>query len=538
MKECGDGIVVRPQGKFLFRKDSGESFSVSLAAKKFGKACGNLKIGLFLTQNSSINYCCWPEFPLPDGLITDKNGIVTANITLPVLRNPRKFIDGQVYGIAYYPKNTCLGKKISSVKVAGEFVIPVKVYNYHEYPEEVTWAEHVYPIFKQYANLYPIMKKPSVDLSSYHSVVGMKKIISLSMNLPMHHPNYMPVTRDMSKRKRRMITKWLAVEKPKLGDINKIISVQHLRNLLQSALEVEHATIPPYMTALWSIRNGFNRQVHRLIKTIIRQEMLHMGLVANLLNAIGGSPSLIHSSFIPKYPTPLPGGLQPNLIVSLEKLSPKVIRDVFMQIEKPDINHDDKVFRQAIFSHVKVFLLRDYCSNGSSDSQCQHFMQKHPNHIFNTRRGCPRIVEDFFKGSSENGGGDKMNRVNFKSGIAAFYTHVLYVIAKLTNCGADNSIFTGDPNRQLTTDSYHYGNGKLFKVTDYVSAIKAVMTIIEEGEGTSDCDPAVHYVKEQDDLSHYTMFHTILQQRRINIKKKVKGVESYYNSTWEVSKYS
>eukprot|EP00794_Sanderia_malayensis_P011133 gene11133-12304_t len=532
-KECSDGIVLRPMGQFLFRMDSGESFTVTLGAKQFGEPIGNLEIGLFLIKNSSVYYCCWPAFPLPDGLVTNRDGIVTVNVTTPMLRNPRKFLDGQAYGIAYYPKNTCLGKKISGTAVGGEYVIPLKVYGYEEHPNEVTWVDHIYPIFKQYTNLYPIMKHPTIDLSNYHSVVSMKKKISLSMNLPENHSSYMPVTRDMSKRRRRMITTWLEAEKPKLGDVNKLITVQHLRKLVQAALEVEHSTIPPYMTALWSIRDGLNRQVHRLIQTIIRQEMLHMGLAANLLNAIGGKPSFIHSSFIPKYPTPLPGGLSPDLIVSLEKLSPRVIRDVFMKIEKPDLSPTDATFRKLIFSQVKAMILQDFCTKkgNNTDAQCRHFLKTHTSKGFSMSNGCPKAIRDFFERSTNT---DDSNKVNFKSGIAAFYTHILYAIAKLTDCGANNDIFSGDPERQITTDSYNYGNGKLFKVTDYVSAVNAIMTIIEEGEGTSECDPAVHYFQAQDDLSHYTMFHSIVRQRRVNIKNRPKkGIEGYYNSTWQ-----
>ena len=535
MKECEDGIHMRPMSEFSFRKESGDNLEVKLLATKFGKPWPNLEIGFLCVKQSGKDRYCSPDVTLPTGLTTNKDGIVTTNITLPVINTPRKFIDGQLYPIFYYPKNTCLARDLKRLQKQTDYVIIVKVYDHFESPEKITWTEHVYPIFKEYADLYPVMKGPTFDMSDYDSVVKHKDLVSLSMNLPITHNSFMPATRDLSIRKRRMITKWLADETPVHGDPGKLITVKHLRVLLQTALEVEHSTIPPYLTALWSIRDGYNRQVHRILKTIIRQEMLHMSLVANLLNAVGGAPSLIHSTFIPNYPTHLPGGLQPNLIVSLEKLSPEVIENVFMKIEKPDHTEKDRVFRKAIFSQVKRSILQQYCENASTDYQCRYFQGTTENNNFQGTGSCSMHVRDFLTTPSDAGTTTTTTFPSYKAGIASFYTHVLYVIAKLTNCGTNSSIFTGDPNRQLTTDGFSYGNAKLFKVTDYATAVKAVMTIIEEGEGTSDCDPAVHYLKAADDLSHYSMFHTIVKKHRVKILQKNKNhLRSYLNSTSEV----
>jgi hypothetical protein len=63
------------------------------------------------------------------------------------------------------------------------------------------------------------------------------------------------------------------------------------------------------------------------------EEMLHMVLAANVLNAIGGKPKVL----VPTYPTYLPHS-NDAFLVNLEKFSPAAI-DTFLQIEKPAKKH-------------------------------------------------------------------------------------------------------------------------------------------------------------------------------------------------------
>ena len=77
-----------------------------------------------------------------------------------------------------------------------------------------------------------------------------------------------------------------------------------LAKLLQKAIEVEHSTIPAYLCALYSIKDGTNQEAAQIIKSVVLEEMLHMILAANVLNAIGGHPSINQCAFVPKYPHP------------------------------------------------------------------------------------------------------------------------------------------------------------------------------------------------------------------------------------------
>jgi hypothetical protein len=108
-----------------------------------------------------------------------------------------------------------------------------------------------------------------------------------------------------------------------------------LRRALQWAIQLEMSTIPPYLCAMWSIKNSVG-PVYDRIDSIVKQEMFHMGLACNLLNTIDGSPLINTATVVPKYPGPLPGEVHPGLEVGLEGLSKRVVETVFMEVEKPD----------------------------------------------------------------------------------------------------------------------------------------------------------------------------------------------------------
>ena len=71
--------------------------------------------------------------------------------------------------------------------------------------------------------------------------------------------------------------------------VEPITDVEDLRRHLQWAVEVEHATIPPYEYAMWSIVDRESAAATS-IKYVVREEMLHAALAANLLTAVGGRP--------------------------------------------------------------------------------------------------------------------------------------------------------------------------------------------------------------------------------------------------------
>lgn len=112
-----------------------------------------------------------------------------------------------------------------------------------------------------------------------------------------------------------------------------ITTIPALRRHLQWALELEHSTIPPYLCALYSIPDGANTAASALIRSVVMEEMLHMVLAANLLNAVGGEPKVDSPKFVPSYPTYLPHSDR-AFQVELLPFSTAAI-DTFMRIERP-----------------------------------------------------------------------------------------------------------------------------------------------------------------------------------------------------------
>jgi hypothetical protein len=107
---------------------------------------------------------------------------------------------------------------------------------------------------------------------------------------------------------------------------------------LQYAIELEHATIPVYLYALYSLDVARNPQIVEIIESVVFEEMLHMTLAANVLNALGGTPAIGQPGFIPEYPGPLPGGVESELTVSLRPFSMEQLA-LFLAIEQPENPH-------------------------------------------------------------------------------------------------------------------------------------------------------------------------------------------------------
>ena len=85
--------------------------------------------------------------------------------------------------------------------------------------------------------------------------------------------------------------------------------LKKLKQHLQTAMLLELSTLPPYLCAMWSIHGTSEHAVHvkKFILTIVQEEMLHLSMACNILNAIGGSPVFNEPSIHPVFPCSLPG---------------------------------------------------------------------------------------------------------------------------------------------------------------------------------------------------------------------------------------
>src|SRR5215470_4602353 len=110
-----------------------------------------------------------------------------------------------------------------------------------------------------------------------------------------------------------------------------IETVESLREHLQWAVELEHATLPPYLCALYSLDPERNPDAVELVSSVFVEEMVHLALAANLLNAVGGEPRLDKADMLPGYPRKLPHG---DLELSLLPFGPEAI-EMFLRLERP-----------------------------------------------------------------------------------------------------------------------------------------------------------------------------------------------------------
>jgi hypothetical protein len=105
-----------------------------------------------------------------------------------------------------------------------------------------------------------------------------------------------------------------------------------LRDHLQTALEIEWSTIPPYLCALWSLGDVHNRLAATCLREVVMEEMLHLTLVVNILNALDRAPSIGPGS-VATYPGPLPHSDR-SFEVSLLPFCPEAL-ETFRRIEHP-----------------------------------------------------------------------------------------------------------------------------------------------------------------------------------------------------------
>ena len=427
-------------------------------------------------------------------------------------------LDGQVYLYTYHIKGEqqfCAHDIKNAVGISDGAVtcvemITIKLYSDVSYNGPFNWVDHVYPIFLQYARLYPIMKN-IVNLSDYEDVIQpyIRRLLNFSLQLDWNHPNHMPVSRDLSSVKRIMILEWLArpcynsthclfplgsekehITRDRIGqyippstykectvvgnfnhqphnfdgyykysakynvnmqEVNCIeelsksmCSVSIIQYCLQKAFELEFYTIPLYLTALYSIKDGYNAAAYSIIRSVVMQEMLHMLQAANLLISVGGRPIIDSATTAPKYPaTGLPGGVLPHLTISLKKASLEHIHSILMAIE-------------------------------------------YPHKVVNTQYGM--------------------------------YENYSYTIGQLYHEMRKCLYFHGDsifyPNRTSLQVNWPYNNdyGDVYIVHDLATGLKAIEEIVEQGEGMQPGDPH-GYARHE--LAHFFKFQEIVCGREL-----------------------
>ncbi|CAD5113095.1 unnamed protein product [Dimorphilus gyrociliatus] len=479
LRENSDGVIVHSLTHNVLRMDPNDTHSFEIYASQFGMPIDGLKISSFLPLNwmkrprPMLDFFCDSDNPaindpedgvtLPEPTRTDQDGLILLNIKA---NNPgiklgkyRKecTIDSQIYTVLlnYTSKN--------NTSQWCDLMINLNIF--YDFPEvkEPTWYGNVREVFTRYAYLYPVMR-PFIHLEDITNVLQRLRPLKMAMTLPLEHHNFMPISRDLSKKTTNMILRWL--ENPTIGNPPKV-SLDDIKRSIQTAIRFELSTIPLYMTALLSIRPGYNKAAKKTLKHIMIQEMAHTTLAANILNGIGGKPIFNEASAVPVFPSPLPNN--PDIVMVLGPLSKSRIEHTFMEIEKPA---------------------------ATVETRCLKYLLKESIHADVLTYKCPITTNP--------------------NTISQLYNNILHGIIQLEKEAEleNTTIFTGLKSRQVKDDDWYSDvDGKPFAVTNLRTAKRAVAQIVEEGEGSDVCNP----LTTSKHLSHYYLFSQMAKERDLII---------------------
>jgi hypothetical protein len=472
LAENEDATFLRADGGVfrVYPEAPHDTVSTVVHATRYGRPAAGVRIALDTESLPAV-------LRAPKTVTTGSDGRAEITLTGTDPGNPRRVIDGIVADLGYGVED---GPK------APEGRLNIRLFSLYRTPERPTWVRDVQPVLQQYANLYPAMHDV-FDLGHYGHVTGHAVYITKSLLAPRDSPHHMPVTRDLSPGKRDTIVKWLATEPaPPVLDID---SIDDLRSALQQALLVEHATIPPYLAALLSVKSGHNTEIAGIIRGVVLEEMQHMAQVGNLLNAVGGTPRIGRPGPVPTYPGRLPGPVLSDLTVRLRKLSLEHVENVFMAIERPEYPVvDGKRFKGAVIGSDDVKVSRKGEILAADDK-------------------AVRTLESWFEKAEYE-----------PQTIGWFYNQIARAFIRLDREG---KLFTGDPARQV---SWPGAPGVLFRVDDKRSALLAIHQIIEQGEG-SPHDLNGNGVADPGEFGHYYRFQEIVKGRRL--VRNGKGVWAF-----------
>jgi uncharacterized Fe-S cluster protein YjdI len=240
---------------------------------------------------------------------------------------------------------------------------------------------------------------------------------------------------------------------------------EQLAYLLTEAAEIEHGLMCCYLYAAYSLKHGVADGLSKeeaaavvrwrgVIASIAVEEMLHLALVSNLLAAIGFAPQFARPNF------PVAPGYHPSgVVVALAPFDFATL-DHFIFLERPEgvVIPDGGGFEP------------------------------------------PPLAERLVRGdrlfpSSED-----------YATVGHLYRGIRHGFSNLAATLGECALFAGDPLAQVGPDIAAFPG--LIAVTDLASALRAIDTIVEQGEGTA----------SDSEQSHYRRFLAVRDEYRTLVK--------------------
>jgi hypothetical protein len=231
--------------------------------------------------------------------------------------------------------------------------------------------------------------------------------------------------------------------------------------MLCEAAELEHGIMCQYLFAAFSLKDasdpGLTAAQQAIVAdwkaTILRiagEEMMHLALVQNLLSAVGAAPHLVRPNL------PAPAGHYPaGVRLALLPFGEDALRH-FMYLERPEgMDLDDAEGLVAI------------------------------------GRATPHMEP-----------GEIVPRLQDFATVGHLYRSIEAGVRRLADKYGESMLFVGPPKAQATTA--HFSWPQLIPVVDVRSAVRAIETIVEQGEG-----PRSHWRD-----AHFGRFVQILEEYR------------------------
>ena len=221
--------------------------------------------------------------------------------------------------------------------------------------------------------------------------------------------------------------------------------------LLSEAAELEHGIGCCYLFAAFSFKSSVDEGVSqaqlraitgwkRTVMDVAVQEMLHLGLVCNLLTAIGAAPHIRRPN-LPTSPTMYPKSFE----LDLRPFSEKALSN-FIFLERPE-------------------------TEASSDGDGPDASA--------VRRGSVRTRDIFF------------DRPEYET-VGHLYRGIEDGFTYLAQKYGEDRLFAGSPESQATE---YPRLPELTPVTDLASAVHAIQQIVEQGEGARGENEDGHYAR-------------------------------------------
>lgn len=298
---------------------------------------------------------------------------------------------------------------------------------------------------------------------------------------------------------------------PALNIVNKLNYKEQrtlLKCALQYALKIEHSTIPPYLTALYSIKRGSNLVPSRITRSVAIEEMLHLIMVCNVLNSMDMHPDILKEKLVPTYPYHFPfnsensivqneytsteiQNIQKNkIIINIEAFS-KTSLDTFIRIESP-ISSMVKPLDQHIKSVKEKYKeVKQKITSPCDNEQCyDEIIFSLPFEKIGEFYEFITVLAFITQLKAKREEKNNQEHMNYEE----FCQRGLFSKPNIT--------------KQISTEQYYGSGGQLITVEDFHDFLEVILEITGQGEGTNGEMVAPEQAPDQDglELAHYFRF--------------------------------